>query len=353
MTFEKYFRSKLREISKKNKFCAVLIMPVLAAGIFTFHLRDYLISNCKRYSIAAISGILCVIYGSFTFPIFTKGVLVTEEEKISEVTCVVDHDESVGAGEGLLDYEAILYDFAEDFTVDTIPEETSQVSFDFVEKCLTREEEMSLTEESVQGKVLEKNSQFSADDWRLILVNNQNAVPEGYEPPLQEMITMGGVLRSVDERIMDILQTMMKDAARDGVKLLICSPYRSRELQEEVFGQKLNAYLKTGMSYADAFYETSRTVALPGHSEHQLGLAIDFMASNYYVLDEGFGEIKAGIWLRENCHKYGFILRYPKGKEEITGIDYEPWHFRYVGSEAAAIMMGEDLTLEEFWEEYL
>ena len=108
-----------------------------------------------------------------------------------------------------------------------------------------------------------------------------------------------------------------------------------------------------GMSYMEAYQLTSQAVTVPGASEHQIGLALDIVASNYVTLDDGFGETKAGKWLAANSSKYGFILRYPKGKEDITGIGYEPWHFRYVGVDAATIIMGEGITLEEFWEDYL
>ena len=98
----------------------------------------------------------------------------------------------------------------------------------------------------------------------------------------------------------------------------------------------------------DAYKTASITVTVPGASEHQVGLAVDIISDKYSALNEGFGETDAGIWLKEHSADYGFILRYPKGKEEITGIQYEPWHFRYVGKDAALIIMQQDITLEEF-----
>ena len=92
---------------------------------------------------------------------------------------------------------------------------------------------------------------------------------------------------------------------------------------------------------------------VPGASEHQIGLALDIVCNSYMSLDEGFGDTKAGKWLAANSCRYGFILRYPKGKEDITGIEYEPWHFRYVGKAAAPVIMEQGITLEEFWEDYV
>ena len=94
----------------------------------------------------------------------------------------------------------------------------------------------------------------------------------------------------------------------------------------------------------------SLVVTVPGSSEHQLGLALDIVSSTYTALDQGFGDTDAGKWLLEHSREFGFILRYPKGKEYITGIDFEPWHFRYVGIEAATVIMDEGITLEEFVE---
>ena len=89
---------------------------------------------------------------------------------------------------------------------------------------------------------------------------------------------------------------------------------------------------------------------VPGSSEHQIGLALDILSNDYTSLNEGFEKTSAGKWLKEHCSEFGFILRYPKGKEHITSIGYEPWHFRYVGKDAASIIMENEITLEEFVE---
>ena len=108
--------------------------------------------------------------------------------------------------------------------------------------------------------------------------------------------------------------------------------------------------MKKGMSYMEAYSLASQIVMVPGASEHQLGLAIDINCDTYTSLDEGFADTEAGKWLAAHCYEYGFILRYPLGKEYITGVEYEPWHFRYVGKEAATVISEQGICLEEFIE---
>ena len=141
---------------------------------------------------------------------------------------------------------------------------------------------------------------------------------------------------------------MMQDAKKDGITLVVCSPYRDMSRQDMLFNRKIKNYMKKNVSFLEAYKETAQAVTIPGASEHQIGLALDIISNTYTALEEGFADTAAGKWLAAHCQDYGFILRYPKGKEEITGIEFEPWHFRYVGKDAAAIIMGENLTLEEF-----
>ena len=147
--------------------------------------------------------------------------------------------------------------------------------------------------------------------------------------------------------------SMLEAAEEDGVNLTICSPYRDLEYQQMLFNRKIKRYMNRGMSYMEAYQLSSQAVTVPGASEHQIGLALDIVCNDYMSLDEGFGDTKAGKWLATNSCRFGFILRYPKGKEDITGIEYEPWHFRYVGKTAAPVIMEQGITLEEFWEEYV
>lgn len=187
--------------------------------------------------------------------------------------------------------------------------------------------------------------QFS-DDWSLILVNKQNLIPEDYEV---ELATIRGNIKA-DVRIVDKVLDMIEAAKDDGVYISICSPYRDYERQVMLFNRKMRSYTARGYSKDEAYELASNTVAIPGTSEHQLGLAFDFISNDYTSLDEGFENTDAGRWLKEHGAEYGFILRYPKNKVDITDIQFEPWHYRYVG-DAAKYIMENDLCLEEYVEQ--
>jgi D-alanyl-D-alanine carboxypeptidase len=116
----------------------------------------------------------------------------------------------------------------------------------------------------------------------------------------------------------------------------------------ELFQKKINRFMNKGYSYLEAYRLSSQAVTVPGSSEHEIGLALDIYSPDYKQLNSGFGDTEEGKWLAEHCAEYGFILRYPLGKEEITGIEFEPWHFRYVGKAAAKIITENEITLEEF-----
>jgi len=195
----------------------------------------------------------------------------------------------------------------------------------------------------------ESQNSFFQDDWKLILINKQHPIPDDYD---FELGKLSGRMEC-DNRIIDKLLLMMEDAKKEGILLKICSPYRDTEKQEKLFDKKISKYIKNGYSYMDAYKLAGQAVTVPGASEHQVGLALDIISSTYKSLNEGFGETKAGIWLKDHCYEYGFLLRYPKGKEYITGIEYEPWHFRYVGEEAANIISEKNICLEEFWDKYV
>lgn len=184
--------------------------------------------------------------------------------------------------------------------------------------------------------------------WNLVLVNGSHPMKEEYVPELTE-IQPG---YSVDTRIANAARKMLADAEKEGLHVEICSAYRSVERQEQVFGDSMKERVKSGMSYWEAYEETALNVALPGTSEHALGLALDLISNQYSELDEKQQETKEAKWLAENCYKYGFILRYPPEKTNITGIIYEPWHYRYVGKEHAAKITELGVTLEEYLQEH-
>ncbi|MCR5627365.1 MAG: D-alanyl-D-alanine carboxypeptidase family protein [Lachnospiraceae bacterium] len=182
------------------------------------------------------------------------------------------------------------------------------------------------------------------DDWSLILINKQHKIPSDYQV---ELGTIKGAIKA-DTRVLKHVHAMIKAADDDGVKLYICSPFRDSKRQQMLFERKIKSYEKQGISYNEAYDLASQTVAIPGTSEHEVGLAFDFITENYTTLDAGFEETDAGKWLKENAADYGFILRYPLGKEDITQIEYEPWHYRYVGKAAATEIMSRNITLEEY-----
>ena len=200
------------------------------------------------------------------------------------------------------------------------------------------------TEEQISEEEAVEISSFDKNDWKIILINKQHPIPENYEFTLA---TIKGSMKC-DERIIPELQQMMQAAREDGVTLVIRSPYRDYERQIYLFNRKVKGYMKKKMSYLESYRTTAQAVTVPGASEHQAGLALDITSDTYTTLTEGFAETKAGEWLAQHSYEYGFILRYPDGKEDITGISFEPWHFRYVGKNAAKYMYDNDLTLEEF-----
>ncbi len=182
------------------------------------------------------------------------------------------------------------------------------------------------------------------NDWQLILINKENPIPKDYS---LELGTIRGNIKS-DVRVIEHVLDMIQAAKEDGVKLAICSPYRDYDRQVVLFNRKVKSYMRRGLTEEEAYELASQTVAIPGTSEHQAGLAFDFISDDYKTLDAGFANTTAGRWLKKNSKNYGFILRYPEGKESITEIEFEPWHYRYVGTEAANEIMDQGLCLEEY-----
>lgn len=128
----------------------------------------------------------------------------------------------------------------------------------------------------------------------------------------------------------------------------ICSSYRTRSKQEELFEKKLDTLLQQGYSPEETEREAARWVARPGTSEHETALAVDIVDTAYQILDQQQEQTPVQQWLMTHCAEYGFILRYPTDKSDLTGIGYEPWHYRYVGTEAAEAITEQHLCLEEY-----
>lgn len=180
----------------------------------------------------------------------------------------------------------------------------------------------------------------------LTLVNKWNPLPDGFEPNYFDY----GNDMIVDVRIFDSLRQMMLDCEQAGGDPLICSSYRSYFDQVNLLRNKYYRVVLDGVAQEEAMEVAMQSVAEPGTSEHQLGLAVDICSFSYTELDEGQEDTFTQQWLMENSWRYGFILRYPNGTSDITGIIYEPWHYRYVGSIAAEAIHELGITLEEYIE---
>lgn len=180
--------------------------------------------------------------------------------------------------------------------------------------------------------------QFDEDEgtWSLVLVNASNPLPDGFSV---ETADVGGG-HSVDKRIADSLNAMLEDCKRAGYHPFIRSSFRTRDEQQQILNERVELYREAGYSEEDALSAALQWVALPGTSEHELGLAVDI---NDEEDDEGMH-----TWLASNAHQYGFILRYPLDKVDVTGISNEPWHYRYVGKQAADEIYQTGEALEEY-----
>ena len=216
-------------------------------------------------------------------------------------------------------------------------EPTAELVLPQVTEAYTAGENRALTETQAQ-EALEGN-------WRLVLVNETHPVPEDF---VIRLITVRNGIQ-VDERILDPLNRMIEAAGAEGLIIVIASAYRSVERQQELYDNKVYRLQAQGLSEELARNEAVKEVAYPGTSEHHLGLAVDLVAYRYQRLDEGQADTEENRWLQAHCQEFGFILRYPPGKSELTGVIYEPWHFRYVGMEAVRYMGEQGICLEEYW----
>lgn len=187
----------------------------------------------------------------------------------------------------------------------------------------------------------------------MFLVNKKNPLPADYDSRIETKV----VFESWREYFLDVraagyLEKMLKAAENDGIDLYVVSAYRTIEYQQQNFDNSVQDRVDRGMSYDDAYADTLAEVALPGESEHNAGLALDIMVEEYQNMDDdGFEDTEAFAWLDRHAAEYGFILRYPKGKQEITGIIYEPWHYRFVGVYYANEIKKSGLCLEEYYEQ--
>lgn len=200
------------------------------------------------------------------------------------------------------------------------------------------------SDEPVSNVESSSGSRTYTGDWRLVLVNPWNKLPENWD---QELVTLDGGWR-IDSRCSDDLIAMLNDCRASGASPLICSAFRTQEMQESLFANTLDSFLAQGYGADEARKLAARDTAVPGTSEHQLGLAVDIVDASYQQLNDAQERTAAQLWLTENSWRYGFILRYPNDKTDVTGIIYEPWHYRYVGKEYAKDIYEKGVCLEEY-----
>lgn len=370
LTYKQKVISKVDKFNRKHKRLSFLGIAYALSAIFCYNILFYFYRNTKRFTCLACILLFFVTSTSFAYPTMSVGISfatevnttdvgetvseVTQEQESSEktvqVAAVSESDVELAAIENVDSsiieeaYESENPDVAEAEHLDP----DKQITLDDILGSASEEDYEDEESEAVPADTL-ATPEFKSDDWKLILVNKQHPIPDDYDFHLG---TISGTMRC-DERIITPLLDMMKAARKDGVTLIICSPYRDMDRQTMLFNNKVRKYMDSGMSYMDAFNLASQAVTVPGSSEHQIGLAIDIISDGYSSLDEGFGKTAAGKWLAANSYKYGFILRYPAGKEDITSIEFEPWHFRYVGVDAATFISENDICLEEFWSIYV
>ncbi len=217
------------------------------------------------------------------------------------------------------------------------------------DRCIEPKESQHALETSGTRNITDENMPlipFSVDPEALeyLLVNDNRPLSRSFQPELTE--TRNGQL--VHKEIKESLEQMIDDAEKEGLHLIICSAYRDYKKQSELVQNSMEELIQAGCDYTEAYWKTSQYHAMVGRSEHHTGLAVDLVGASHQTLDEDQADTPEGKWLRSHAHEYGFILRYPAGKEEITGIFYESWHYRYVGEPAAAFITEQQICLEEF-----
>lgn len=193
----------------------------------------------------------------------------------------------------------------------------------------------------------------SQTDEYMILINSENPLDRSFVPcdlvPIKSTRRDGREMQKMRAEAAESLENMIYEMKKCNVydeNLTVTSGYRSFEYQKYLFDRYIRNRTDAGMSYEDAYNEVCKTTAKAGHSEHQSGLCVDFHNKKY--ANKSFADTPQYKWIEKNAHRFGFIVRYPQGKENITGISFEPWHLRYVGVESATAMYEKSLCLEEY-----
>lgn len=242
-----------------------------------------------------------------------------------------------------------------------LEQESIQEEQEVIEENEIEELEPETTEDPEIEEVVEEPTQeelmieqlpesASTEDWNLILVGPYDALPEGFDPELVQVFND----ESVDVRIENAWNEWYQAGLDAGHRLFFASGYRSVELQRNNFNGEIQTNINAGMSEEEVIEKAKEYLTEPGHSEHHTGLALDIVDEEWIFsgndLEPEYESQPSQHWLVSTMANFGFILRYPEGKEEITGILYEPWHFRYVGVENAKYIVEHELALEEYLE---
>lgn len=297
---------KLIELGKRNKMFKIISLALIFVVSFFFNLLKDI--NVNKNKIGAVCLALLIV------AVYSKTIL-----NFDKTIVAADFDDD-GMYEGIILNDSVSVN--DEYSFDKYSEPK-----DF------------MTNEAAEL------STFDLNDWKYVLVNKDNPITE----PVQiETINYCGY--KVDSRIYEDLLDMFEAGKEEGMRFTMASGFRTENDQIFLFNRKVNQYKKSGLSQEDAEREASMIVTPPNTSEHQTGLAVDILSASHNKMDLAFGNTDEGKWLAEHCCEYGFILRYPKGCEDITQIMYEPWHFRYVGVEAASYIKEKNITYEEFYE---
>lgn len=214
------------------------------------------------------------------------------------------------------------------------------------------DEEMRVSErmETETGKETAVSSAAMDSSEDILLVNKDHPLDDNYHPSLIKMHDYGV---EVDRSIYDALNEMLAAGEKQGLSFWVASGYRSMERQRELLDEDIEELVQQGYSFSEAYEEVVKETMPVGCSEHATGLSIDIVSKGYQILDEKQADTEEIKWLQKNCSQYGFILRYPEGKEDITKVSYESWHFRYVGEKAAKTITEQGLTLEEYLDQII
>ncbi len=347
-TFRENIIAKFAGIARSHKGLKYPCLAAAAVVLFFYYISMHFVNNGKRYVSVAFVAVFFMSSCSFSFAVFAERTgFISAQETYSAI--VEDSDITLAVEQTVDPTEQMILEEDNIALECETTEDTEDVVAYSLDDLLENREQDGYQAPSTDVAMAGEEYVFDSSDWRLMLINKQHPIPEEYD------FTLGTFTAGMrcDERIIEDLLLMMQAAKDDGVNLEVCSPYRGDNRQEYLFNRKIKNYMGQGMSYMEAYKRASQIVTVPGASEHQVGLALDIWSDTYKSLDKGFEDTAGGQWLAQHSYEYGFILRYPEGKEYITSIEYEPWHFRYVGREAAMIMKQEDICLEEFWDKYL